>query len=72
MYYHATNTGSSALAACDYLGENIAYYLGITSPKFHYEIEEHKRALQEVSRAAYLLLTQPAVAVILIDTLCAE
>lgn len=47
--HHAYVKGSTALAACDYVGENIAYYLGITSPKFHYELEEHKRELEEVS-----------------------
>ncbi|KAF2351170.1 FAM177 family [Trinorchestia longiramus] len=45
--YQVSSTGSKALAACDYVGENLAYYLGITSPKYQYELEEHQRALKE-------------------------
>ncbi|XP_018011891.1 protein FAM177A1 [Hyalella azteca] len=45
--YQMITTSSRALAVCDYLGENIAYYLGITAPKYQYELEEHQRCLKE-------------------------
>lgn len=39
----ATNT----LAVCDSLGEKLAWWLGITSPKYYYEIQEAKRMMKE-------------------------
>lgn len=48
MYYWMLYTGSSALAACDYVGESLANLLGITSPKYQYEIDEYKRCEKEV------------------------
>jgi len=37
----------SFLKACDYMGEKLAWWLGITKPKFLYEIEEYKRMKKE-------------------------
>ena len=41
--------GSTVLAGCDYVGEGLASFLGITTPKYEFEVEEYKRvkALQE-------------------------
>lgn len=39
-----------ALAACDSVGEKVADFLGITSPKYSYEIEEAAR-IEEEARA---------------------
>jgi len=39
--------GSRALAVCDYLGENLAWFLGITSPKFQYELDQYERMAKE-------------------------
>ncbi|CAL1270933.1 unnamed protein product [Larinioides sclopetarius] len=39
--------GSQALAVCDYLGENLAWFLGITSPKFQYEIDQFEKIMKE-------------------------
>ncbi|XP_042209699.1 protein FAM177A1-like isoform X2 [Homarus americanus] len=47
MYYWMLYTGSSALAACDYLGEGLSNLFGITTPKYWYEIEEYKRCEEE-------------------------
>lgn len=47
FWYLALTVGSKTLAVCDYLGENLAYFFGITSPKYQYEIEEYQRMLQE-------------------------
>jgi hypothetical protein len=41
------------LKACDYLGEGLANFFGITRPKYEYEIEEYKRTLQEVIANIY-------------------
>lgn len=47
MWYWTLYSGSSALAACDYVGEGMANFLGITSPKYQYEIEEFNRMQEE-------------------------
>lgn len=36
------------LSACDYVGESLANFLGITAPKYQYEIDEYNRAMEEV------------------------
>lgn len=41
------HVSSKALAACDYVGETLADFLGITAPKYQYEIEEAKRMKEE-------------------------
>lgn len=41
------HAGQRALAAADYLGEKLAYWFGITSPKFQYEIDEFNRMKKE-------------------------
>ena len=38
---------SKALAACDYVGESLADFLGITTPKYSYEIAEAERMKAE-------------------------
>lgn len=35
------------LAACDYVGEKVAAALGITTPKYEYEIEQFKKMEKE-------------------------
>ncbi|XP_045581021.2 protein FAM177A1 isoform X2 [Procambarus clarkii] len=47
LYYWMLYTGTSALSACDYVGEGLANVLGITSPKYQYEIDEYKRCEEE-------------------------
>ncbi|GIX84071.1 protein FAM177A1 [Caerostris extrusa] len=39
--------GSQTLAVCDYLGENLAWFLGITSPKFQYEIDQIEKIMKK-------------------------
>ncbi|KAK5643664.1 hypothetical protein RI129_007509 [Pyrocoelia pectoralis] len=43
LVYKSWSAGEVALAACDYLGEHLAYFFGITTPKYWAEIEESKR-----------------------------
>lgn len=48
LYYWMLYSGNSALSACDYIGESLANVLGITSPKYQYEIDEYNAAIEEV------------------------
>ena len=45
--YLAWMAGTSTLAVCESIGERLAWWLGITSPKYYYEIQEAKRMLKE-------------------------
>ena len=47
-----TRMNSTYRIACDYMGEKLAWWLGITQPKFLYEIEEYKRMQEEEAAAA--------------------
>ncbi|RWS16551.1 hypothetical protein B4U79_15146 [Dinothrombium tinctorium] len=42
-----SSLGRNTLQVCDYLGEKLASMLGITTPKYEYEIEEYKRMCRE-------------------------
>ncbi|XP_042893048.1 protein FAM177A1-like isoform X4 [Penaeus japonicus] len=50
IYYWMLYSGSSMLSACDYVGESLANFLGITSPKYQYEIDEYNRAMEEEAK----------------------
>lgn len=43
--------GNKVLATCDYVGEKIASALGITTPKYNYEIEQFKKIQKEREKA---------------------
>ena len=43
--------GNKVLATCDYVGEKIAAALGITTPKYNYEIEQFKKIQKEQEKA---------------------
>ena len=49
LIYKSWTAGTMALSACDYLGENLAYFFGISTPKYWAEIEEYKRMQAEES-----------------------
>lgn len=44
--------GYRTLGVCDYLGENLAWFLGITSPKFQYELEQYQKMAKEEEELA--------------------
>lgn len=44
---HMWMGGTKVLAACDYVGEKLAAALGITTPKYSYEIEQIKKMQKE-------------------------
>ena len=46
MVHYTWLGGSKILSACDYVGEKLAWTLGVTSPKYFYEIEEYKRSVE--------------------------
>jgi len=41
--HYSVKSASSVMDGLDYSGETLAYYLGITSPKYQQEIEEYNR-----------------------------
>lgn len=45
--YKLRSTGQTTLAVCDYLGESIASLLGITTPKYQWELEEYEKIEKE-------------------------
>ncbi|KAK3914114.1 Protein FAM177A1 [Frankliniella fusca] len=47
MWYQAATAASQTLQVCDYLGESLASFFGITTPKYQYEIEEYHRIVAE-------------------------
>ena len=50
---HYTWRGGEAFVAwCDFLGEKLAWWAGITSPKYYYEIEEFKRMREREAERA--------------------
>jgi len=51
MIHKVLQTGNHVLAACDYVGESIASFLGITTPKYSYEIEQFKKDQEEHAKA---------------------
>jgi hypothetical protein len=51
MVHYTWFAGSTLLTYCDFVGEKLAWFLGITSPKYYYELEEFKRMkLEEEER----------------------
>lgn len=47
MIHQAHSSSTRILSACDFVGEKIATFLGITTPKYDYEIEQFKKIQQE-------------------------
>lgn len=42
FWYHFITAGSTTLSVCDFLGEKLAAFFGITTPKYEYEIDFYK------------------------------
>ena len=47
VLYLAWMAATNTLSVCDSVGESLAWWLGITSPKYYYEIQEAKRMIKE-------------------------
>jgi len=56
--YQAWNMGSKSLEVCDYLGEKLAAFFGITTPKYQYVIDEYNRMIEMVSTLLFFLFAQ--------------
>lgn len=52
LAHKAISTSTVVLAKCDAMGESIAEFLGITTPKYSYELRAHQRMLAEQARVA--------------------
>lgn len=52
IFENAVTVGYKVLGACDYVGEKIASVLGITTPKYSFEIEQFKKIQKEREKAA--------------------
>lgn len=49
--YKSWAASSSTLAAVDYVGESLAYFFGITSPKYQLEISEYNRMQDKLKKS---------------------
>lgn len=47
VWYTTSNIGHKTLAVCDSLGEYLADFFGITSPKYQAELEYYKESLKK-------------------------
>lgn len=47
MLHYTWFAGSTVFTYCDLWGEKLAWFFGITSPKYYYELEEFKRMEEE-------------------------
>lgn len=50
MIHKAARTKDSVVSGCEYVGEALASFLGITTSKFDLEYEEYKRREEEKAR----------------------
>ncbi|KAG8288057.1 hypothetical protein J6590_025401 [Homalodisca vitripennis] len=47
IWYQTTTAGSKTLEVCDYLGESLASFFGITTPKYQFEIDHFNQLVAE-------------------------
>ncbi|XP_054261893.1 protein FAM177A1-like isoform X2 [Macrosteles quadrilineatus] len=47
FWYQTVVAGSKTLEVCDYLGESLASFFGITTPKYQFEIDHYQQMLAE-------------------------
>lgn len=50
LWYKAWRTGASTLSIIDNIGEYLAAFFGITTPKYFFELEEYKRRQEEIKK----------------------
>ncbi|XP_072041785.1 protein FAM177A1-like [Amphiura filiformis] len=55
LWYYFLYASTSTLSACDFVGEKLAYMLGITSPKYQYAISEYNRLMDEEKKELEML-----------------
>nr|XP_054758114.1 protein FAM177A1-like [Lytechinus pictus] len=47
IWFYMMKSGVTTYKVCDYLGEKLAYFFGITSPKYSYALSEYNRLEKE-------------------------
>lgn len=47
LFHYASKSGNKMLNAVDYVGEGLASFFGITTPKYQIEIDEYERLHEE-------------------------
>uniref|UniRef100_A0A8C4NPH6 Zgc:153383 n=1 Tax=Eptatretus burgeri TaxID=7764 RepID=A0A8C4NPH6_EPTBU len=47
LWFHMMRTTTGTLAVCDFLGEKLANFFGVTSAKYQYAIDEYYRSKEE-------------------------
>jgi len=47
FWYQTAVVGTKTLEVCDYLGESLAAFFGITTPKYQFEIDHYQHMLAE-------------------------
>lgn len=47
FWYQTAVAGSKTLEVCDYLGESLASFFGITTPKYQFEIDHYQQMVAE-------------------------
>ena len=52
IVHYTVFAGKGFFKYCDHYGEKIAWFLGITSPRYYYEIEDFKRSQEEEEEEA--------------------
>ena len=48
MWYYAKQSAKKGYEACDTAGEKLAWFFGITKPKYYSELQEYERMDEEV------------------------
>lgn len=52
FWYYVVTAATRSLSAADFCGEKLAWFFGITSPKYQYAIDEYYRLKEEEEREA--------------------
>jgi hypothetical protein len=49
MWYYVKQSAKKSYEVCDTAGEKLAWFFGITKPKYYAEIQEYERMDEEVN-----------------------
>jgi len=53
MWYYVKRSAKKSYEVCDTAGEKLAWFFGITQPKYYAEIQEYERMDEEVDLFEY-------------------
>ncbi len=57
MWYYVKQSAKKSYEACDTAGEKLAWFFGITKPKYYAEIQEFERMDEEVDLFNYQFIS---------------